>query len=103
MNEGNPFYLLNIFQQEDFSDADFTRWILPSSYPELNSNEFSYPYNFTEDSEFFNFYYPINIFLNEFDGRCTADCRAEGRHYVNPDLLGTGEPFDYNPWKVVAY
>ncbi len=40
-------------------------------------------------------YFPINIFLNPFDGRCTADCAAEGRHYVNP--------FSYNPKDVVDW
>lgn len=61
-------------------------------------------YEFPEDVDYFHYYYPVNIFLNEFDGRCTAECSAEGRHYVNPSLSDeTEEPFEYNPWQVVAY
>lgn len=81
-----------------------THWILPSSYPEQGAFDGTYDFTNTTDQGFFHYYYPVNIFLNEFDGRCTAECSAEGRHYVNPSLSdGTNEPFAYDPWKVVAY
>jgi len=44
------------------------------------------------------YYQPINIFLNEYDGKCTSDCRAEGRNFVNP--VGYE---DYNPINVIDY
>jgi hypothetical protein len=42
-----------------------------------------------------DWYFPLNIFLNPFDGRCTSDCAGEGRHYVNP--------FEYDPQEVLDW
>ena len=36
-----------------------------------------------------DWYFPLNIFYNKKDMKCTMDCRNEGRNYVNP--------FYYNP------
>ncbi len=99
---------MNLYQEEwwQFGNPDNDiRWVLPSSYPEA-SDSFDGDFTFDDPDEenFFQYYYPINIFLNEFDGRCTAECSAEGRHYINPSLSDeTDEPFSYNPWEVVAY
>lgn len=99
---------MNHYQEEwwQFGNPDNDiRWVLPSSYPE-DSDSFDGDFNFDDSDEenFFQYYYPINIFLNEFDGRCTAECSAEGRHYINPSLSDeTDDPFNYNPWEVVAY
>jgi hypothetical protein len=69
------------------TDEETAKYSLPSTYPEAGDA-------CRDDSSCDppSFYYPINIFLNEFDGRCTADCTQEGRHYVNPSDFENYDP-----------
>jgi len=41
------------------------------------------------------FYYPINIFYNEYLESCVSDCAAAGTHHVNPQ--------PYNPIDVLIW
>ena len=45
--------------------------------------------------DFGKFYYPINVFWNEYLGKCTSECSADGTHHINPQ--------PYNPIDVILW
>jgi hypothetical protein len=42
-----------------------------------------------------SWYFPHNIFLNKYDMKCTSDCAAEGRNYVNPFSYDVQDVIDW--------
>ena len=48
-------------------------------------------------------YFPVLIFLNPYDGRCTADCRGEGRNYKNPISYDPNDVGTFYPSAYTCY